>query len=295
MQSKLDAPPCAAPDRHPAVPRRRPPARACDTHVHICGPESRFPYVEERIYTPPDALLSDYLPVAETLGLERVVFVQPSVYGTDNSAMLDAMARCPLENRGVAVVDPTVSEEMLDGLRRGGIRGARLNLVDVREARRTLPVRTIRDLAERIAPLGWHLELLIHVDDSPDLDVILGGLPVDVVVGHLGYARPGRTKDDPGFRALLRLMQRGRCWAKLTGPYRLAAEELPYPSAEPFARSLLAEAPERLLWGSDWPHVMVEGVMPNDGNLLELVFDWVPQTDLRQRILVDNPAELYGF
>lgn len=263
--------------------------------MHICGPESQYEYAAERTYTPSDALLADYLPLAKTLGLERVVFVQPSVYGTDNTAMLEAMKQCPLQNRGVVVLDETVSDADLDGLNRAGVRGVRFNIVDVADATKQLPLEPIRRIAQRIEPFGWHLELLLHVDDYPKLDSLLGDLAVDVVVGHLGYLRPGRSIEDHGFQALLRLMQAGRCWTKLTGPYRVSADELPYSSVDEFAERLVREAPERVLWGSDWPHVMVTSTMPNDGDLLDLLFDWVPDAAIRDKILVDNAAKLYDF
>ena len=210
--------------------------------MHICGPESKYDYSVRRIYTPPDALLPDYLCLAEMLGLSRVVFVQPSVYGVDNSAMVDAMKDCPLEKRGVVVVVDTVAEAELDALHQAGVRGIRFNIVDVASSRTQTPLDSIRRLALRIERLGWHIELLVHVDDHPDLDILLGDVCVDVVVGHLGYVRPDRTIDNEGFQALLRLMQ-----AKLTGPYRISAGDLPYSGAGEFARLLVQEASERVL------------------------------------------------
>ncbi len=263
--------------------------------MHICGPESEYVYAAQRVYTPPDALLPDYLHLAKILGLERVVFVQPSIYGDDNSAMLQAMSDCPLQNRGVAVLNDTVADAELDDLHAKGVRGIRVNLVDVATAPTQLPLDSIHRLAQRIAPFGWHIELLAHVDEYPNLDELLGDLCVDVVVGHLGYVRPGRTTDNEGFRSLLRLMQAGRCWTKLTGPYRVSDGDLPYSSAGEFAKLLVQEAPERVLWGSDWPHVIVDKPMPNDGDLLDLLFDWVPDAARRQRILVENAARLYAF
>ena len=289
------APLCAAPDPNPHSPREKLPREACDSHMHICGPASEFGYSENRIYTPPDALLPDYVRLCDTLGIERVVFVQPSIYGTDNSAMLNAMRSCSLTNRGVAVVEPDISDTELDELHAVGVRGLRFNLVDVANRTSELPLGPLYEMADRIKRLGWHLELLIHVDDYPNLDQMLGSLDVDVVVGHLGYFRPGRTVDDEGFRALLRLMQSGRCWTKLTGPYRISSGNLPYAGTSEFAEQLVQAAPERVLWGSDWPHVMVKKAMPNDGDLLDLLFDWVPDADLRRRILVSNPAALYEF
>ena len=263
--------------------------------MHICGPAATFDYSKERIYTPPDALLPDYLALCETLGIERVVFVQPSIYGTDNSAMLSAMHSCQLPNRGVAVVAPDVTDQELDDLHSAGVRGLRFNLVDVADKKAELPMTPLLEMAERIKRLGWHLELLIHVDDYPNLDDMLGDLDVDIVVGHLGYFRPDRSVDDEGFRALLRLMHNGRCWTKLTGPYRISSGDLPYTGTSEFAQELVRTAPERVLWGSDWPHVMVKKAMPNDGALLDLLFDWVPDADLRHGILVSNPATLYEF
>lgn len=271
------------------------PELACDTHMHICGPESRFPYSQGRIYTPPDALLPSYLDLTDKLGIGRVVFVQPSIYGTDNSAMLDAMRASPLPCRGVAVVDEDVDESALQALHDAGVRGVRLNLVDTADKNSTLPVEEIRALAERVAPLGWHVEMLLHADDHPELDTQLGNLPIDLVFGHLGYLRPGAETTDPGFTALLRLLEAGRCWVKLTGPYRLTPEALPYSATNPFARALISTAPERLLWGSDWPHVMVKTPMPNDGQLLDLFFEWADNPDVARHILVDNAAELYDF
>jgi predicted TIM-barrel fold metal-dependent hydrolase len=263
--------------------------------MHICGPESRYSYSAQRIYTPPDALLPAYLDLTRALNIERVVFVQPSIYGTDNAAMLEAMRACPLPCRGVAVVDHGTQEETLHEWHTAGVRGVRLNIVDTTAKQSALPMPLIRALAERVAPLGWHLELLLHVDEFPRIDRELADLPVDVVLGHFGYTQRGRTPDDAGFTALLRLLEGGRCWVKLTGPYRLTNAPLPYAPVTAFAEALLRAAPERLLWGSDWPHVMVRGEMPNDGALLDLFFDWVAEPRARQGILVDNPAALYGF
>ena len=295
MPASDSAPLCAAPDPHPQSPGHAVPDLACDTHMHICGPESRFAYSQERIYTPPDALLPSYLELTDKLGIGRVVFVQPSIYGTDNSAMLDAMYASPLPCRGVAVVADDVNEQTLDELHEAGVRGVRLNLVDTADKNSTLPVDDIRALAKRVAPLGWHIELLVHAHDHPQLDTQLAELPVDLVVGHLGYLRPGAETADPGFEALLRLLEAGRCWVKLTGPYRLTREALPYAAVRPFAKALIRTAPERLLWGSDWPHVMVKTPMPNDGQLLDLFFAWAGEADVARRILVDNAADLYDF
>ena len=158
-----------------------------------------------------------------------------------------------------------------------------------------MPLDIARELAGRIAALGWHTEFLVHVDDYPDFDTMFAGFPTHIVLGHLGYMRPDKDRDDPGFRALLRLMERGRCWVKLTGPYRISSGDLPYPGVTDIARALIDCNPDRIVWGSDWPHVMVTKPMPNDGDLCDLLADWIPDEAARRKILVDNPARLYGF
>jgi 2-pyrone-4,6-dicarboxylate lactonase len=295
--TSVDEPPlCAAPDPHPRKPSLALPPRACDCHAHICGPRSRYAYSPARIYTPPDALLPDYRRMLDTLGVERAVLVQPSVYGTDNAALFDALASDPARLRGVAVVEPDVPQAELERLHRAGVRGVRCNIVDVKEGKGSLPMQALRALAEKIQAFGWHIEFLLHADEFPDLDRAFDGFPADVVFGHLGYMRTGSGLDAAGFRALLRLIERGRAWVKLTGPYRISdAAASPYADVTPFARALVAAAPERIVWGSDWPHVMVKTAMPNDGTLCELLADWVPDARARRSILVDNPARLYGF
>jgi predicted TIM-barrel fold metal-dependent hydrolase len=293
-----DAPYCAAPDPELRAPAALMGPLSCDCHAHICGPERDFAYAEQRIYTPPDALVPEYQALLSTLGVERAVLVQPSVYGTDNTVLLQAiqdMQQLGVDCRGVAVVDDSVPEQNLDELHALGIRGLRFNLVDVAEASDGLPFDAIRDLCRRIARLGWHAEFLIHVDDYPDLDELFAGFPVDIVVGHAGYCRIGSTVDSPGFAAMLRLARDGRCWVKLSGPYRISAGDLPYAEAAGFARAVIEAAPGRVIWGTDWPHVMVSKAMPNDADLCDLLNDWVSEPAVRQRILIDNPAALYGF
>jgi 2-pyrone-4,6-dicarboxylate lactonase len=296
LNTALEPPLCAAPDPHPRKPAIVLPPLACDTHAHICGPRARYAYSPERIYTPPDALFPDYRRMLDTLGVERAVLVQPSVYGTDNTVLLDALALDPRRLRGVAVVAPDVTKEELERLHRAGVRGVRCNIVDLKEGKGRLPLDVLHSLADKVRLLGWHLEFLLHADEFPDLDHALADFPVDVVFGHLGYMATARGLDAPGFRAMLRLLEGGRAWVKLTGPYRISAEPAPpYADVRPYARALAAAAPERLLWGSDWPHVMVKSQMPNDGTLCELLADWIPDEHTRHRTLVDNPARLYGY
>ena len=295
MIGESGAPACAPPDFAPRQPRFAFPPQACDCHAHILGPASRFAYSPDRVYTPPDCLSADYRAMLDTLRVARAVLVQPSVYGSDNTVLVQALREAGPSFRGVAVVDWDIGEAALGALHADGVRGVRVNVVDVKGGGDALPVGRLRDLARRIAPRGWHLELLAHVDRYPNLDRDLEDFPADVVFGHLGYMRTDQGLDAPGFQALVRLLAAGRAWVKLSGPYRISTGGMPHADVTPLARALLRAAPDSVVWGSDWPHVMVKGAMPNDGDLADLLLDWIPDEALRHRVLVDNPARLYSF
>lgn len=287
-----DAPPIPGPDRKPSKPKLVLPPGSCDCHAHVFGPMARFPYSTPRSYTPPDSPLAEYLAMHDTLGVERGVLVQPSVYGTDNAAMMEALRAHPDRLRGVAVVDPAVPEEELKALHEGGVRGVRVNVL----FKGGVPISAARPLAERIAPYGWHVQFLIDVSNHPELDEELAGFPTPVVIDHMGHCDVAKTATDPGFAALLRLLDGGRCWVKLSGPYRITARKaVPFDDVTPVARALVARRPDRMVWGTDWPHPSIRTDMPNDGDLVEMLADWVPDAAARQRILVDNPAALYDF
>jgi len=272
------------------------PAGACDCHIHVFGPAVRYPFAAGRAYTPPEASFESYRTlVLERLGLGRIVLVQPSVYGTDNRAMLDAMANAGNGGgpavRGVAAIGGEEESE-LAVLNAAGVRGVRVN--------RLFPgseeIDDLDQLAARIAPYGWHLQLLIDVAEDPGAVERLARLPVPVVINHLGHMPATLGRDHPGFRALLGLLRDGRAWAKLSAPYRLSAQdEPPYDDVRPLAEAILAAAPDRVVWGSDWPHPALSKPPPRPENLLDPLFDWIGDEDLRHRILVDNPARLYGF
>jgi 2-pyrone-4,6-dicarboxylate lactonase len=295
-QAPDHAPLCAPPDRKPRPPRTAFPSLACDTHAHIF--EARFPYAKERLYTPPDSNLDDYKHLLKTLGCERAVLVQPSVYGADNAAMLDALKRGRPGFRAVAVTSPDVSEGEIKSLHAAGVRGLRFNVVDVRNDKNRIPADMLRGVAKRIAAHGWHIELLVNLDEAAEFAPLLGSLGVPVVLGHLGYPKGGAAgwSGTRAFADLLRLLDGGQCWIKLTGPYRITtAPDLPYGDVDTPAQKLVATRPDRMLWGTDWPHVMKKKPMANDGDMADLLERWVPDTATRQRILVDNPAVLYGF
>ena len=292
------APLCVAPDAQPRAPDVALPAGACDCHAHICGPAAVYPYGAERIYTPPDATIESYRHLLAVLGVERAVLIQPSAYGTDNRAMLAALRTAGEGFRGVAVVEPTISAPEVEALHRAGIRGVRLNLVDRREGRNAVPVELVRALADRIAPFGWHIEFLVNLDEAPGFAGALADLAVPIVLGHLGYPRAGAGGwiKAAAFDGLLALLAGGGCWVKLTGPYRISgAADLPYDDVDAAAARLAQAVPGRLIWGSDWPHVMMKKPMPNDGALCDLLTRWIPDAATRNRILVENPKELYGF
>lgn len=288
-------PTCLPPDPKPKPLSFAMPPGACDCHAHICGPASDFGYIPERLYTPTECQIGDYERLLGALGVARAVLIQPSFYGPDNRAMLAAMKAATIPVRGVAVLPDDVADAELERLHAAGIRGVRFNIVDIQTAKGVLPMDRIRSIANRISRFGWHVEFLMHVDEFPDLDRALDDLPVDVVFGHLGYVKTDKGLDAPGFQALLRLLANGRAWVKFTGPYRISTTTMPHTDTDAFAHRLIEAAPHRIVWGSDWPHVMAKWSlpMPNDGELTDLLMRWVPDAAQRDRILVDNPTALY--
>ena len=224
--------------------------------------------------------------------------MQPSVYGTDNRAMLAALKSNPHQFRGVAVIssDPKeVSDQELSDLHAAGVRGLRCNIVDIADKSAGLPIEQLRNLAKRIQPFGWHLELLMHVNEHPDLAKTFEDFPVDLVFGHFGYAHAKHGVVDKGFQGLLDLMKHQHAWVKMTGPYRICDGDLPYVDMRPFNDAVIEANPNRLIWGSDWPHVMVKKQMPHDADLCDLLGEWVQDESLRNAILVNNPCILYDF
>jgi predicted TIM-barrel fold metal-dependent hydrolase len=279
----------------PEVP---PPPNSCDTHAHVFGPAARFPYADDRSYTPPDAPLEKYLGMLDRIGFARGVLVQGSAHGRDNSAMLDALTRRPDRLRGVAVADADIAPGTLREWDRIGVRGLRFNHF-FRDGqlhyRGGVPLAAAPTLAPRMAELGWHLQLWIDVKDLPETLAVLKALGLPVMIDHMGRtdARAGTATE--GFQSLLRALSEGWCWAKLSGAHRLSRDAPDYPDARPFHEALVRANPERLVWGGDWPHPRVEGEMPDAGHLFELFQAWTPDRTIQHRILVSNPANLYGF
>lgn len=282
--------PGPVPDTRP--PKFKLPPGACDCHAHVFGPQNCYPYLPQATYIPPDALAGDYAHMLGTLGCERGVLVQPSVYGTDNTAMLDALRSGVFAFRGVAVVDDQISDRELEDMHRAGVRGVRINLAS------TTPGLTLEQaprLAARLKALGWHLQFFFDLGKVSDIEERLSQLDIDIVIDHFGRVRADDGIDAPPFQTLLRLLRRDNVWAKLMGPYFLSDKTPGFPDVMPFARAAAAAAPDRVVWGTDWPHPSAHGLAPNDGALADLLLDWIPDEAQRQKVLVTNPARLYGF
>ncbi|NOG31412.1 amidohydrolase family protein [Halomonas sp. TBZ9] len=284
---------CAPADPAPKAPRFVMPPGAVDCHAHVFGPAEHYAYTSERTYTPPDASLKAYQQLHQTLGIERGVLVQPSVYGLDNSATRDALRALRQKGRdyrGVAVVSSEVSEKQLDALHQDGFRGIRLNLL----FKGGLQWKDVVALSERLAARRWHLQFLIDVSDVDELEQRIKRLPTHCVIDHMGHMEAGKGVEHPKFQTLCRLLADGHAWVKLSGAYRTTGRQhLPYEDITPFAQALINSNAERCVWGSDWPHPHISVPMPNDGPLLDELANWAPDKHVRQRILVDNPEALY--
>jgi predicted TIM-barrel fold metal-dependent hydrolase len=289
--SSVELAQCAGPQLHVKKPKLALPAKAADCHAHVFGPVDTYPWAANRLYTPPPVFLDDYLAMHRAVGFERGVLVQTGLYGNDNRFIVDAIAAHAGRLRGIALIGEAVTDKALRHLAESGIRGFRVN----RTAKTGLAFDVARRLAERTKEYGWHVQFLLDVEDHPDLDTFLGSFATEVVIDHMGRPDPARGINAPGFQALIRLLKSGRGWAKLSAPYRTSRQRPPYPDMTPFAHALVEAASHRLVWGSDWPHVLLETEMPNDGDLVDQIAVWVPDKAVRRRILVDNAERLYGF
>jgi len=283
---------CPPPDPLPRKPRARIPHGATDCHAHVIGPAWRYPFAANRSYTPPDALLPDYRHMLDTLGLSRAVLVQPSMHGDDNTVMMRAIAEsADMDMRAVVVVPPDIERSKLVELHDLGARGVRINLI---YAGGNVDLGAAAHIAARIGEFGWHLQVLADVSAIPGLLPELSKLPVPVVFDHFGHMPADKGVADKGFAALVDMIKRGNTWVKISGACRLSGAGFPYRSLRPLCEALIAANPDRLVWGTDWPHTVTPD-MPNDGDLIDLLCDWLGDQALIEKILVGNPAALYGF
>jgi predicted TIM-barrel fold metal-dependent hydrolase len=291
MPNNIEPAQCAGPDLKPRKPSFTLPAGATDSHAHVFGTEEKYGYASDRLYTPPPVFLKNYLAMLDALGIARAVIVQSGVHGSNNNVIIDAIAQSNGRLKGIALIPENISDAELERLNAGGVRGFRANLV----AKTGVQFDAARKLAARVKHLSWHVQFLLDIENFPDLDRVLADFPVEVMIDHMGRPDTRGSVDAPGFQALIRFLKGGRGWSKLSAPYRTSLQAPPYTDITPFAQALAAAVPDRLVWGSDWPHVMLEGQMPNDGALADLLAVWAPDEKTRTRILVDNPARLYGF
>ena len=283
---------CAPPDCSLKAASLVLPQGATDCHAHVF--DSCFPVQENRSYTPAIANKVAYYAMLKTLGFERAVMVQPSVYGMDNSAILDCMqdTQSGLSFRGVAVIPVDSAEQHIQALHDVGIRGVRVNLL----FKGGISKQDIQTLAKRIAAYAWHIQFLIDISDFADFDALIRSLPVDVVIDHMGHMPAVLGVEHPSFQKLLRLLDEGTTWVKLSGAYRMTSEKTPpYQDVMPFAQKLVQCNPDRLVYGTDWPHPSIQVPMPNDADLLDQVEHWCPDSTTQQKIFSTNPEKLYQF
>jgi predicted TIM-barrel fold metal-dependent hydrolase len=274
--------------------------------MHVFGPFEHFPLAPQRAYDVPEAPLAAHEALKRDVGLERTVIVQPSGYDTDNRATLAALAELGLRGRAVVVVEPHIPERDLDALHRAGARGVRLNLVSVK-SRYSDPAALIAAFAQRLKSRGWHLQIFAGNALIAELETVLAQASMDIVLDHMGLPDVRAGLDQPGFQAVLRLLSRGHVWVKLAGADRVTEHTGRLADAIPFMRALVSANPDRLVWGSDWPHIGFhhgggEGpprlvpYRPLDaGELLDLLATAVPEPEVREKILSRNPARLYDF
>jgi len=287
-------PTCKAPDPNTRKPRYQAPPGACDAHCHIFGPGDRYPYAPDRTYTPPDAPLSRFKELQSILGLERAVLVNASCHGTDNTVIVDAIAQSGGKYRGVANADDTFTERDYQKLHDAGFRGVRFNFVkhlggvpDMGEFHRVI---------ERIRPLGWHVDLHFDAGDLVEFADLFARIPVPFLIDHMGRVPTKNGLEQQPFKQLLEITRNNeRCWVKISGSERISSAGPPFTDAVPFAQALIAAAPDRILWGTDWPHPNISKHMPNDGDLVDLIPLIAPDAATQKRFLVDNPHRLYGF
>ncbi len=287
--------PCLPPIANTRPPKIPSPAGACDTHFHIFGPVAKFPFAEKRSYTPDDAPLENLLKLLDTLGMARGVVVQAHPYGTDNSVVLDALKREPKRLRAAAIVKPDTGREELKRMADLGVRALRFHHMPHGVGFSPLGMQSFEKLSPIMAELGLHAQFMMDANALDSAMPFFKDWKLPIVLDHMGNVDGTKGPDQPGVRQMCRLLAEGRIWVKLSGTYRVSTQYPDYPDANAIHEALVNANPEQVVWGTDWPHPRLEKDMPEDGHLLDLFNAWTPDAELRKKILVDNPARLYGF
>lgn len=292
---KSELPVIYPPHPNPRKPKFAMPPGTCDAHFHIFGPPDRFPYASTRVYTPPAAPLEHYFNLMEILGTEHGVVVQPNAHGLDNTVTLDAIARSGGRFRGIAKADDTFSYGDLETLHEGGIRGVRFNLIAELGGKPKLAM--YERVIERITPLGWSVTLHMLPPELVEIADWIRAIRIPLIIDHFARVNFADGVEQKPYQALLELAAEEHVWVKISCAERLSALGPPYADALPFAHALIEAAPDRLLWGTDWPHTQrfKPGQMCDDGDLVDLLPEMVPDAAILNRTLVDNPARLFGF
>jgi 2-pyrone-4,6-dicarboxylate lactonase len=280
------------PDRNPKKPKLQAPAGAVDTHIHLFGPASKYPFHPGSKYVSEDILPEHSIALQEALGLRMAVVVSGGGYGRSYQHLADVLERYPDRFRGVALLPAEVSRSEIARLDKLGVRGARF--VSPQHGAHFPQLASSADMLKLIVDAGWHVQFYPHRTVLPQFREQLLALGTDVVLDHFAHIPAEGGTEQPAFRCLLDMLDSGRVWVKLSGPMRCTLEEPPYPSLAPLAQALVRHAPDRLVWGSDWPHVNMAGrTMPNDADLLDLLLTWAAEESVRKKILVDNPRKLF--
>jgi predicted TIM-barrel fold metal-dependent hydrolase len=281
------------PDPNPKKPRLKLPPLSCDSHFHVFGPHDKFPYAENRSFTPADAPKEDLFRLHQFLGFERGVFVQSSCHGTDNRVLVDLLQAGEDRYRGVALLDPTTPEAEVERLDEAGVRGVRLHF-HFPHLGAPMPREDMRKVIGLVEPHGWHIAFHVGGNGIVEIKDFITSIDAPIVIDHIGRIDIADGLDGEAFSTLRRLLDNGNVWVKLSGIDRISKQKYPYTDAIPFARALARQAPERVVWGTDWPHPNHSAV-PNDGELVDLILEIAPDERTRKRMLVDNPAKLFGF
>jgi 2-pyrone-4,6-dicarboxylate lactonase len=284
----------------PSQPRFKLPAGAVDAHCHVFGPGDQFPYAPERKYTPCDASKEQLFALRDHLGFDKNVIVQATCHGSDNRALVDALKASNNKARGVATVKRDVTDAELQAMHAAGVRGTRFNFV--KRLADFTPREVLLEIANRIAPLGWHVVVYFEAQDLPELYDFFTALPTTVVVDHMGRPDVSKPVDGPEFELFVKMMrEHSNIWSKvscperlsLSGPKALHGEKNAYADVIPFAKRLVETFPDRVLWGTDWPHPNLKDHMPDDGLLVDFIPHIATTPELQQKLLVDNPTRLY--